>query len=930
MIGGSLKNHLVWLLGIWITLLNAAASSLDTTFDIGTGANGIVEQVLPLADGRILICGNFTTFNGRNHAYIARLNSNGSLDESFYGQASYWVRNMSVQADGKIVIGGYFKGVQGVSRSLVARLNTDGSLDTSFDPGTGATESIGTAIDGNPDPFVFWTAVQPDGKILITGNFRYYNGASSPGFARINPDGSRDTSFNVGSGLDSWGRSIRLQSNGQIVLSGWFQNYNGHGFNRLVRINSDGSPDLSFNAYFGDSTSCYSTADAGGGKMIVCGHSINTQGLFTREVKRLNADGSDDSAWVGFTNEKTERVIVQPDGKAIVVGYFNAANNQPRTSLARFNPDGSLDNTLQANIDNYAWSAALQSDGKLLISGGFYTVDGVSRAGVARFNTGLSSGGGGTPPPPSPAPVLSATANSSSQITLTWTDSATDHTGYSLERKTGAGGTYAAIATLASSARSYVNTGLAAGTQYFYRLRATTTAGGSVYSNEASATTTGAATGGSSTATFVGSDANTHGTWKGIYGADGYAVFSDTTSYPAYARVTPLNKSDWTWQYSTTDTDALQKASSSSDRIAACWYSSGTFSIDVAITDGQKHRVSLYLLDWDVSGRNETVQVIDGDSGAILGSQNVTSFSGGVYLTWDVVGHVKFNISSTTVNGVVSGIFFGGAGASGGGGGTTQTAATPTISPNGGSYTSAQSVTLATSTSGAQIRYTLDGTDPTSTSALYSAPFSVSSSATVKAKAFASGMNASATASATFTISTGGGGGTTGGQFVYIGSDTTTKGNWRGVYGADGYNVLGSSFKYPTYLQLTPIGKSDWVWNNTTTDARALSTADGTSREAGCWYSSGGFAIDLRITDGATHRLAIYLCDWDFANRSETVELLNGDTGAVLQSQTISGFSGGQYLVWDFKGHVQLRFTRLAGPNAIVNGLFFQPAARQL
>jgi hypothetical protein len=317
--------------------------------------------------------------------------------------------------------------------------------------------------------------------------------------------------------------------------------------------------------------------------------------------------------------------------------------------------------------------------------------------------------------------------------------------------------------------------------------------------------------------------------------------------------------------------------------------------------------------------------VVDGDSGAVLNSQNVSGFSGGVYLSWDVSGHVKFNLTSANVNAVASGIFFGGAS---GGGTTTQTAATPTISPNGGSYTSAQTITLATTTSGAQIRYTLNGTDPTSSSTLYSGPFSLSSSATVKAKAFATGMNASATASAAFTISTGGT--TTGGQFVFVGGDYTTRGDWRGVYGADGYNVIGSSFKYPSYMQVTPSGKSDWVWNATTIDARALSTADGSSREAGCFYSSTGFTIDFRITDGATHRVAIYLCDWDSANRSQTVELLNGDTGAVLQSQTISGFSRGQYLIWDVKGHVQLRFTRLAGPNAIVNGLFFQPAAKQL
>src|SRR5262245_23147431 len=81
----------------------------DTSFDIGKGAGGLVEQVLELPDGKVLICGNFTTFNEENRSYVARLNSNGSVDLSFEAHPNYWVRHMSVQKDGKIVIGGYFE-----------------------------------------------------------------------------------------------------------------------------------------------------------------------------------------------------------------------------------------------------------------------------------------------------------------------------------------------------------------------------------------------------------------------------------------------------------------------------------------------------------------------------------------------------------------------------------------------------------------------------------------------------------------------------------------------------------------------------------------------------------------------------------------------------------------------------------------------------
>lgn len=896
--------------------VGSSAGVLDTTFNPGTGANGLVEQVLPLADGRILICGNFTSFNGANKAYIARLNSNGSVDNTFTGQASYWVRHMSVQTDGKIVIGGFFKGVGGVSRSLIARLNSDGSLDPTFDPGLGCFGALGVGIDGNADPFVFWTAIQPDGRIIATGNFTNYNGVVNYGIVRIHPNGSRDNTFNVGGGLDSWGRHIEILPNGQILLSGWFNSYNGRGFNRVARINPDGSPDASFNPFFGDRTAIYSTKLVANNRILVAGHSLNYEGLFSREMKRLNWDGSDDSSFVGYTNEKTESLAVAPDGRVYLGGYFTMVNGQPRTSVARMSADGLLDASWGAQIDNFVWTVALDSAGRLLISGGFYNVDGVPRNGVARLLTG-----GSAPPPPPSAPALSATANSSSQITLTWSDSATDRSGYSVERKTGAGGTYASIGALGASSRSFVNTGLAAGTTYFYRLRATTTSGAIVYSNEASATTS-SPTGGSATATFVGTDATTRGNWKGVYGAQGYSIFQDSASLPSFVRVTPINKADWIWQYSTSDTRALQRANST-DRLAACWYSGSGYSIDLAFTDGLKHRVSLYLLDWDYGGRSQTIQVVDGDTGAVLHTQTVSSFSGGVYLTWDLGGHVKIHLSPNTSNAVASGLFFGGGGSSSGGG----TVATPTISPNGGTYTDQVTVSLACATAGADIRYTFDGAVPTTSSALYTQPFVLRNNCNVRVKAYKAGMTESALAVGTFYVTPGS---STGAHWAFIGSDTTTGGNWLGKYGADGYRVMPNTAKNPPYATVSATGKSDWVWNSTTSDPRALQVPGTTTRTAGCWYSSGSFTVDVRITDGATHRLALYFCDWDYNGRSQKVELLNGDTGAILNTQTVSGFGGGRYLIWDLKGNFKIRVTRNTGTNAVLNGLFFGAPTKQL
>ncbi len=79
--------------------------------------------------------------------------------------------------------------------------------------------------------------------------------------------------------------------------------------------------------------------------------------------------------------------------------------------------------------------------------------------------------------------------------------------------------------------------------------------------------------------------------------------------------------------------------------IAACWYSAGSFSVGVNLTDGQTHQVSLYFLDWDKAGRSETVGVYDTSTGAVWDSRTVSSFSGGEYLVWDVSGNVTFKIT---------------------------------------------------------------------------------------------------------------------------------------------------------------------------------------------------------------------------------------------------------------------------------------------
>ena len=166
------------------------------------------------------------------------------------------------------------------------------------------------------------------------------------------------------------------------------------------------------------------------------------------------------------------------------------------------------------------------------------------------------------------------------------------------------------------------------------------------------------ASGSGTSATFVSTDTTTQGSWKGVKGVDGFAIANDATSLPAYATATPVGQANWTWEASTTNVRALQKAAAA-DRIAATWYSASAFSIDVNITDGAAHQVSAYVVDWGNQGRAQTLEVRDAVSGALLDTRSMSGFSEGRYYAWTIRGHAEIRVvNNGGVNAVVSGLFF--------------------------------------------------------------------------------------------------------------------------------------------------------------------------------------------------------------------------------------------------------------------------------
>jgi uncharacterized delta-60 repeat protein len=357
---------------------------LDTSFNPSTGANNFVYATAVQTDGKIIIGGTFTSFNGIARNRIARLNADGSLDPSFNPGtgADALVYTIAIQPDGKIVIGGSFTSFNGSSRNYIARLNADGSLDMSFNPGTG------------PDGNIWTVALQPDGKTIIGGAFSIYNGTTCGYIARLNIGGSLDGSFNTGTGADEVVSSAVVQPDGKIVIIGDFNGFNGITRRTVARLLSNGNLDTSLNmsAALGGLVSKEALAVQADGKIIFGGLVSSNHGASGNCIIRINPDGSLDTNFNPGTGASGPvwTIKVLPSGKIILGGEFWNFDGVSRKSIARLNVDGSLDLSFNpgTGADRFVFTTAVQPDGKIIIGGSFNNFNGTGRNSIARLNGG--------------------------------------------------------------------------------------------------------------------------------------------------------------------------------------------------------------------------------------------------------------------------------------------------------------------------------------------------------------------------------------------------------------------------------------------------------------------------------------------------------------------------------------------------------------
>ncbi|MFQ5806006.1 MAG: hypothetical protein ACE5I3_06105 [Phycisphaerae bacterium] len=389
---------------------------LITTDFLGSKHDFARDLIAVQADGKIVVAGQSSTGYPTYFDFaLARYNHDGTLDVSFgtegtvstdFAGGNDYARAVAIQVDGKIVVAGYrYSGYSTGWDFALARYDTDGTLDTSF-----GTNGLVTTHFGSRFEYAYALAIQADGKIVAAGQRRggyptYWDSA----LARYNTDGSLDTTFGTnglvtthfGFSTDA-ARAIAIQTNGDIVVAGYtyrgYPTYTYWDF-LLARYKPDGSLDGDFGSgglvstHFGSNTdAAYAIAIQADGKIVAAGNSIQSGTGRDFALARYNSDGTLDSGFgasglvtthFGYSDDYAWDLMLQANGKIIVVGESYSGSTRWDFGLARYNSDGSLDSDFgtaglvttdfgMLNFDR-AYAVALQADGKIVAAGETWT-----------------------------------------------------------------------------------------------------------------------------------------------------------------------------------------------------------------------------------------------------------------------------------------------------------------------------------------------------------------------------------------------------------------------------------------------------------------------------------------------------------------------------------------------------------------------------
>ena len=264
--------------------------TIDYTFTGGTGFDAnyyAFQSITQQSNGKLIVTGNFTEYSGVSRNEIIRLNTDGSIDNTFSVGSGFNDVSLgsAIDSTGKIVIVGYFTEYSGISSTRIIRINSDGTKDNTFTTGTGLGN---TGID---------VLINSDNSMYISGYFNSYNGTSTPqGITKLLSTGVIDTTFSGGTGFNTGINQpnglIRLSGETSFYSFGYFTTYSGISANRIIKLNSNGTQDISFNGGTGFNDEVYSGYIIWTNKLVITGAFTDYNGTSSNGTIILNSDGT--------------------------------------------------------------------------------------------------------------------------------------------------------------------------------------------------------------------------------------------------------------------------------------------------------------------------------------------------------------------------------------------------------------------------------------------------------------------------------------------------------------------------------------------------------------------------------------------------------------------------------------------------------------
>lgn len=382
--------------------LEAEISVSAVVFNSGSGFDGTVSYAIGdfETDNSILVSGSFTSYNGTPVPTLVRLKRDGSIDTDFIAAMgtgpSHRVRAMALMDDGsrRVYLVGEFVSYNGVARSHIARIHPDGTLDTSFDPGAGLSQASGRV------------SLLPDGsnRIYVAGTAtNTYRGVVGGGIFRIHPDGSLDSTFSLGSGFNDLVQNIGFapEDPSKIYAVGNFTTFRGVSANRIVKLNSDGTADTSFNYGSGFNFLISGATGLTDGTERVClgafipGGPATYNGVaYPKGFICLHADGTVDNGTVAPVFDNTIYNLALPqDGSSRLLygaGAFTTIGGTTSGGAFALDSNGNLDTTFAVGAGfaggTFFPLPAGDGTGKVYFFGPFTAYQGITTRGIVRLN----------------------------------------------------------------------------------------------------------------------------------------------------------------------------------------------------------------------------------------------------------------------------------------------------------------------------------------------------------------------------------------------------------------------------------------------------------------------------------------------------------------------------------------------------------------